>query len=370
MAFRIPLVDLRAEYAEVGEEVEAAVLRTLRSGQYVLGPETRAFEAELAELAGTRFAVGVGSGTEALILALRALGVGPGDEVVTTPFTFFATAGAILWLGARPVFADLEPAGLHLDPDRLEAALGPRTRAILPVHLFGRCADMPRIAALAAARGIPVLEDAAQAIGAARGGRPAGSWGRAGCFSFYPSKNLGAAGDGGCVTTDDEELALRLRRLRSHGEERPDHYGLAGTTSRLDSLQAALLRAKLPHLKGWAAARARNAAVYAEALAGLEGVLLPRRVAGDEPVWNQYVLRLREPGPVRRALEAAGIEWRCYYPTPVYRQPALGSARLPAGSCPEAERACAEATAIPVRPSLDPEEVREIAGVIRAALCA
>jgi dTDP-4-amino-4,6-dideoxygalactose transaminase len=213
-----------------------------------------------------------------------------------------------------------------------------------------------------------VVEDAAQAIGAARGGRPAGSWGSAGCFSFYPTKNLGAAGDGGCVTTDDEELAERLLRLRSHGAERPDHYGLPGTTSRLDSLQAALLRAKLPHLKRWTEGRARNAALYAEALEGLEGLLLPERAPGEEPVWNQYVLRLREPQPVRRALEAAGIEWRCYYPVPAYRQPALGSARLPAGACPEAERACAEATAIPVRPSLRPDEVREIAGVIRAAL--
>jgi dTDP-4-amino-4,6-dideoxygalactose transaminase len=367
MAWRIPLVDLGAEHAEVGEAVEAAVLRTLRSGQYVLGPETRAFEAELAALAGTRFAVGVGSGTEALILALRALGVGPGDEVVTTPFTFFATVGAILWLGARPVFADLEPGGLHLDPEAIRAALGPRTRAIVPVHLFGRCADMPRIASLAAARGIPVVEDAAQAIGAARGGRPAGSWGRAGCFSFYPSKNLGAAGDAGAVTTDDEALARRLRLLRSHGAEQAVRHELVGTTSRLDSLQAALLRAKLPFLEGWAAARARNAALYAEALSGLEGVTLPAATGDEGPVWNQYVLRLRDPAPVRRALEAAGIEWRCYYPTPAYRQPALGEARLPAGTCPEAERACAEATAIPVRPSLAPEAVREIAGVIRAA---
>lgn len=365
---RIPLADLAADYAEAGPAIEAAVLRVLRSGQYVLGPETRAFEAELAELVGVRFAVGVGSGTEALALALRAVGVGPGDDVVTTPFTFFATVGAILQLGARPVFADVEAGGFHVDPEALEAALTPRTRAVVPVHLFGRCADMRRIAAGAAARGVPIVEDAAQAIGASRGGRRAGAWGRAGCFSFYPSKPLGAAGDAGGITSDDPELAARLRLLRNHGSERDGLHVLAGTTSRLDALQAAVLRAKLPFLKGWTEGRLRNASIYAEELAGCPELRLPRPAADEEPVWSHYAIRCSRPEPVRAALSAAGIGWRHYYPLPAYRQPALGTGRLPEGSCPEAERACAEAIALPVRASCAPSQIRRIARVIRDAL--
>jgi dTDP-4-amino-4,6-dideoxygalactose transaminase len=332
MSWRIPMVDLAAEYAEVGPAVEEAVLRVLRSGQHVLGPETVAFEAELAAFVGTRFAVGVGSGTEALALALRAVGVGAGDEVVTTAFTYFATVEAILLTGAVPVFVDVERESFNMDPARLEAAITRRTRAILPVHLFGRCADMPRIGAIAEARGLAVVEDAAQAIGAARGGRRAGALGRAGCFSFYPSKSLGAAGDGGGVVTDDAAIAERLQLLRTHGASGAVHV-LAGTSSRLDSIQAAVLRAKFPYLKAWSEGRARNARVYAAELEGCDGVALPASHPDAVHAWHHYTIRCRSPKRVR-----------------------------------EAERACAEAISIPIRSSCSPSTIRQIAGVIRRAL--
>ena len=368
MSWRIPITDLTAEYDLAGRAIEEAVLRVLRSGQYVLGPETRRFEAEMEELVGTRFVVGVGSGTEALVLALRAVGVEAGDEVVTTPFTFFATVGAILQLGAIPVFADIEPEGFNLEPASIEAVITKRTRAIVPVHLFGRCADMEKITAIARAHSIPVIEDAAQAIGAARDGRRAGAWGAVGCFSFYPSKNLGAVGDAGCVTTDDADIAERLQLLRTHGSADSERYGLIGTNSRLDAIQAAALRAKLPYLKDWTERRVRNAAVFAEELRGCEDLVLPVAQRGEEPVWSQYTIRCRRMVPLRAALRDHGIEFRHYYKTPVYLQPGLGSSRLPPGSRPEAERACAEAVSVPVRWSCDTDQIREIAGVIRKAL--
>jgi len=367
MSWRIPITDLAAEYRVAGQSIEEAVLRILRSGEYVLGPETRRFEAEMAELLAVRFVVGVGSGTAALALALRAVGVEAGDEVVTTPFTFFATAGAILEVGAKPIFADIEPTGFNLDPASLEAVITPRTRAIVPVHLFGRCADMQNITRIANAHGIPVVEDAAQAIGAARDGRRAGAWGSIGCFSFYPSKNLGAVGDGGCVATDDAEIAKRVQLLRTHGSADGEHFDRVGTNSRLDSIQAAALRAKLPYLKEWAERRVRNAALFAEELRGCEGLVLPVALRGEEPAWSHYTMRCRWMAPLRTALRGHGIEFRHFYETPVYRQPALGSARLPRGSRPEAERACAEAISVPVRWSCSPDEIREIAGVIRDA---
>jgi len=368
MEARVPSLDLAAEWAEVGPDVEAAVLRVLRSGQYILGPETAALEKDVADLAGTRHCIGVGSGTEALWLTLVAVGIGPGDEVVTPPFTYFATVEAILWTGATPVFSDVERDSFNLDPERLEAALGPRTKAVLPVHLFGRCADVARIGAIAAARRVPVVEDAAQAIGATRAGRRAGAHGLAGCFSFYPSKNLGAAGDGGCVTTDDDELAERLRLLRAHGSARRDVHQRLGTTSRLDSIQAAVLRAKLPRLEGWVAARTRRAERYAAALAGCAGVTLPSVGPGEIHVWNQYTIRSAEAPRVRAALDAAGVEWRHFYPTPAWKQPALeGRGRL-AGPCPEAEAACREVLSLPIYPQLALEVVDRVAETIRRAL--
>jgi len=361
------MTDLAADRAEAAPALEAAVLAALRSGRFVLGPETAALEAEVAARVGTRFAVGVGSGTEALVLALRALGIGPGDEVVTSAFTHFASVEAILWTGARPVFADVEPDGFAIDPAAVARVLGPRCRAVLAVHLFGRCADVRRLRALADSAGVALVEDAAQAFGAARDGRRAGAWGRLGGFSFYPSKVLGAVGDAGCVTTDAPELDARLRLLRSHGAAGDGSHRLVGTTSRLDSLQAAALRALLPHLKTSLEGRARNASIYREELAGAPGLALPGAAPGEEPVWSHYTLRCEAAPRVREALRAAGIESRHYYPLPAAAQPALGALRAAPGSFPEAERRCREVVSLPIRASLAPAVIREIAGVVRAA---
>jgi dTDP-4-amino-4,6-dideoxygalactose transaminase len=368
MAPRIPIVDLAAEYAEVGDAVEAAVLRVLRSGRYVLGPETESFERELAALIGVRHAIGVGSGTEALQLALEACGVRAGDEVITTPFTYFATIEAIVRAGGRPVYVDVEPDGFNLDPAGLEAACTPHTRAIVPVHLFGRCADMEPIRAFAEHRGLAVVEDAAQAIGAVRAGRSAGAWGTAGCFSFYPAKSLGAAGDGGCVTTDDAEIAQRLRLIRGHGLAGEKGHVAMGTTSRLDAIQAAVLRAKLPHLPRWLDERRAHVQRYRELLAGCQEVRLP--VCGDDetPAWSQLVVRSRRAAAIRRALEDADVEWRHYYPRPVYREEAFGTDVRPAGTCPEAERACEESVSLPIYPRIPPASIERVCELIRNAL--
>ncbi len=367
---RVPCVDLAGEYAEIGAELEAAVTGVLRSGAFVLGPETRAFEEELAAYCGSRFAIGVGSGTEALILALEALGVGSGDEVITTPFTYFASVEAILRVGARPVFADLEPGGFNLDPEAVGDALTPRTRAVLPVHVFGQCADVGRLRTLTDPRGIAVVEDAAQAIGAARDGRRAGALGALGCFSFYPSKNLAALGDGGAVTTDDPALAERVRLLGCHGSAERDVHRFVGTTSRLDAVQAAALRVKLRRLDAWNAARTERARVYAEGLADVAGVELPAAGPRETPCWHQFAIRCRPVEVwerVTKALEEAHVDWRHFYPTPAYRQAALGDARLPEGSCPEAERACREVICLPIHPRLAPDEQARVVDAVRAA---
>jgi dTDP-4-amino-4,6-dideoxygalactose transaminase len=365
---RVRMVDLAAEYAEVGAEVEAAGLRVLRSGRYLLGPETRAFEAELARAVGVREAVAVGSGTQALALALRAAGIGEGDEVLTSPFTFFATVEAILLVGAAPTFADLEPGGFNLDPAALAAGATSRTRAVLPVHLFGRCADMAGISAFARDADLVVIEDAAQAIGAARDGRRAGSFGLAGAFSFYPSKNLGAVGDAGAVTTDDPELATSLRGLRNHGQEHGGPHRRAGTSARIDEIQAAVLRAKLPHLKRWNDRRSRNAARYASNLADCPDLLLPTAAPEETPVFSQYTLRSPRADELRAALERAGVESRHYYPRPVYREPAFERSGHAAPDCPNAERACAEALSIPVHAALDDTAIDRVSEALRAAL--
>jgi dTDP-4-amino-4,6-dideoxygalactose transaminase len=367
--WRIPMVDLAAEYAEVGEAVEEAALRVLRSKRYLLGPETAAFEAEMARLVGVRQAVAVGSGTQSLVLALRACGVGAGDEVLTSPFSFFATAEAILLVGAVPVFADIERGGFNVDSAALETRVTPRTRAIVPVHLFGRCADMSRICAFAETRRVSVIEDAAHAIGAVRDGRPAGSWGRAAGFSFYPSKNLGAVGDAGCITTDDPELALRLRLLRNHGQDPGGAHRLAGTTARIDELQAAVLRAKLPYLKRWNDRRARNAACYGRLLADCPDVVLPTVEPEETAVWSQFTLRSPRAGTIRRALADAAIECRRYYPRPVYDEPGFPRGTA-AGEyrCPEAERACAEVVSVPVHAGLPVAAIERVCEVIRTAL--
>jgi dTDP-4-amino-4,6-dideoxygalactose transaminase len=287
--------------------------------------------------------------------------------VITTALSFFATAEAIVWAGGTPVYVDVEAGGFNLDPAGLAAAISPRTRAIVPVHLFGRCADMARIRAVADAHRIPVIEDAAQAIGALRAGRQAGAWGAAGCFSFYPAKSLGAAGDAGAVTTDDDALADALRSLRHHGAG-PGGHVRVGTTSRLDSLQAAVLRAKLPHLSRWLRERAGHVERYRERLAGCGDVRMPAAGADEQPAWSQLVIRSEKAEAIRRALDEADIEWRHYYPRPLYREAAFGDGRLPAGHCPEAERACAESLSLPIYPQLPPAAIERVCEVIRRAV--
>jgi dTDP-4-amino-4,6-dideoxygalactose transaminase len=364
------MVDLAAEYAEVGQDVEEAALRVLRSRRYLLGPETSAFEAEMARMVGVREAVGVGSGTQSLVLALRACGVGAGDEVLTSPFTFFATAEAILLVGAIPVFADIERDGFNVDSEALDPLVTRRTRAVVPVHLFGRCADMSRIRAFADSRRLSVIEDAAHAIGATRDGRQAGAWGHAAGFSFYPSKNLGAVGDAGCITTDDPDLAGRLRRLRNHGQDPGGPHLLAGTTARIDELQAAVLRAKLPHLKRWNDQRASNAACYGRLLADCPDVALPVVGPEETAVWSQFTLRSPRAAAIRRALADADIECRRYYARPVYDEPAFPRSGSHASEfhCPEAERVCEEAVSVPIRAGLSMAAIERVCEVIRAAL--
>jgi dTDP-4-amino-4,6-dideoxygalactose transaminase len=367
----VPFVDLSAVHAPIRDRILAAIEGVVRSEGYILGPEVEAFEREVAGFLGVRHAVGVSSGSDALLVALMALDVGPGDEVVTTPYTFFATAGAVARLGARPVFVDIERDSFNLDPGRLEDAIGPRTKAIVPVHLFGRPADMTRISEIAARRRVPVVEDAAQAIGAEWEGRRVGGIGRAGCFSFFPAKNLGALGDAGLVTTDDEALATRVRRLRTHGGERQYLHEEVGGNFRIDALQAAVLRVKLPELEGWTETRSDHAVRYRELFEarGLAGeVVLPEPGPGRH-VWNQYVVRI--PGrrtAVYDALRKAGIGCAVYYPRPLHLQPCFATLGHGDRDLPESVRASEETLALPIAPGLTPEGQEEVVETIAGAL--
>ncbi len=361
----IPVLDLSPEIDVLWDEINAAVQRVLRSGQFILGPEVEAFEREVAEYLGVRHAVGVNSGTDALVLALRALGIGPGDEVVTTPFTFFATAEAVESVGASVVFADIEPGSFNLDPAAVEAAVTERTRALLPVHLFGRPAAMDALLDLAERHGLAVVEDAAQAFGARVGERRAGTLGDLGAYSFFPTKNLGAYGDGGLVTTDDDGAAEAVRMLRAHGAKRKYHNEVVGYNSRLDALQAAILRVKLPHVEAYNEARRAVAARYTEALADVEGIVVPEVSEGH--VFHQYTVRIlgEHRDAVRAALKARGVGTMVYYPVPCHRLPLYAGRGL---SLPEAERAAAEALSLPIWPQLDaPTQDRVIAALREAA---
>ena len=368
-ATEIPLLDLRAQYASIRAEVEQAVRRVLESQQCILGPDVAALEEEIAAYCGTKHAVGCGSGTDALLLALRALDIGPGDEVLTTPFTFFATAGAVANVGARPVFADIDPRTFNLDPAAARDALRrhPRVKAILPVHLFGLCADMDEFLAMAAERGIAVIEDAAQAIGAEHRGRRAGSMGAIGCFSFFPTKNLGGAGEGGILTTGDGRLAERLRALRVHGSRVRYYHDEVGTNSRLDTLQAAILRVKLKRLEQWTARRIAHAGLYRKTLAELGApVRAPELPAWpSRHVYHQFVIRAPQRDRLRRWLAGQGIASEIYYPLPLHRQKCFLHLGYEPGALPESERAAAEVLALPIYPELEPEQVARICRSIR-----
>ena len=364
---RVPMVDLRAQYLRIQPAVDAAVRRVVESTQFIGGEECRLFEREFAAYCGASHAVGVANGTDALTVALRAYGIGPGDEVVTVANTFIATGEAILLNGARPVFVDVDEASFTMDPEALERALTPRTKLVLPVHLYGHPANMEAILAVAARRGLPVLEDAAQAHGAEVGGRRAGSLGHAACFSFYPGKNLGAYGDAGAVTTNDADFAARVRRIANHGGGATKYDNVVvGTNSRLDTLQAAVLRAKLPELPLWTGERLERALAYTRLLEGTPGLVLPREQAWGRSAWHLYTLRAADREGLQAHLEARGIATAVHYPRPIHLQPAMASAGGRPGDLPVSERLSREVLQVPLYPELPIETVERVAGEIRA----
>ncbi|MFZ0878536.1 MAG: DegT/DnrJ/EryC1/StrS family aminotransferase [Candidatus Acidiferrales bacterium] len=362
-----PFLNLQAQFASIRREILAAVTDVLESQHFILGPEVEALETEIAALTGCRYAIGCASGSDALMLAILALEIGRGDEVITTPFTFIATAGSIARAGARPVFVDIDPATFNLDPAAIERAITPRTRAIVPVHLFGLTADMNAIEQIAVEHHLAVIEDAAQAIGARQEGRAAGSLGVMGCFSFFPSKNLGGAGDGGMVTTSNNNFADRLRVLRVHGARNKYEYEQAGMNSRLDALQAAILRVKLRHLEAWTARRRQNAGTYRDLFREfrLETALAaPVTPSGRTHVFNQFTIRVAHRDALREHLQHRGIPSEIYYPKPLHLQAAFASLGHKSGDFPAAEAASREVLSLPIYPELSEEQQRAVVAAI------
>ena len=392
---QVPPFSLKEQLDQLGEELDAAVLQVLRSGQYIGGGVIAAFEAAFAAACGTPHAVGCNSGTDALILALRGLGVGPGDEVITSSFSFFATAEAISAVGATPVFVDVEESSYLINLDQAEAAITPATKVLLPVHLFGRPVDMERVCAIAARHGLKVVEDCAQATGASWAGRPVGSWGDVGCFSFFPTKNLGGAGDGGAVTCCDPGLAQTMRELAVHGMPQRYLHTALGYNSRLDAIQAAVLNVKLPHLPQWIARRRAVAATYRNTLGGPDrpmGCIQLPETGPEGHSWNQFVLRVPSCGAgkacegasctpsavsarhglpeaacrdwLQQQLQAAGITTIIYYPIPIHRQPAYAALGYGPGSLPITERLCTEVLSLPIFPELSAEQQQQVISVL------
>ena len=391
---QVPPFSLTEQLDALGEQLDAAVLQVLRSGQYIGGGVIAAFEQAFAKTVGTPFAVGCNSGTDALILALRGLGIGPGDEVITCSFSFFATAEAISAVGATPVFVDVEESSYLINLEQLEAAITPATKALLPVHLFGRPVDMERVCAIAARHGLKVVEDCAQASGASWAGRPVGSWGDAGCFSFFPTKNLGGAGDGGAVTCRDEGLAQRIRELAVHGMPRRYLHTDLGYNSRLDAIQAAVLNVKLPHLERWIALRRSIAHRYRNQLDAAGSIALPE-AGPDGHSWNQFVVRVPACTPtpacnqscapssdsasfglpeaccrdwLKQQLQDAGITTIIYYPIPIHRQPAYAHLGYGPGSLPITERLCSEVLSLPIFPELSSVQQQQVIDALQS-LC-
>jgi dTDP-4-amino-4,6-dideoxygalactose transaminase len=362
----VPLMDIKAMHAPLVDEIAAAWRQILETAGFVGGERVAAFEAELAAFCGTKGAAAVRTGTDALWLALRAAGIGPGDEVITAPFTFIATTEAISLTGAKFRFVDIDPATFNLDPKAIEAAITKKTKAVLPVHLYGLPADMKAINAIATKRKLFVLEDAAQAIGASIGKVKAGGLGGAGAFSFYPTKNLSACGEGGAVASNDAELLARVRRLRDHGQSKKYEHSEEGWNARLDALQCAALSIKLKHLSGWNDARRRAAAWYDELLADVPGVTTQRAPAGFGHVYHLYVVRVRDRARVQAALGAAGIGTAVHYPIPLHKQPAYAGMNL--GPFPNAERAAEEVLALPMWPGITREQVEQAAGELKKAV--
>jgi dTDP-4-amino-4,6-dideoxygalactose transaminase len=370
----VPMLDVSRENGRLRREIDAAMAEVCDSGAFVHGPACARFEAAMAAYCGVEHAVGCASGSDALLLSLAALGVGPGDEVIVPSFTFFATASAVWRLGARPVFADIRPDTFNLDPADVLYKMSTATKAIIPVHLFGQCAEMDELRqVVSAARNVPMIEDACQAIGARYKGQRAGSMGVLGTFSFYPTKNLGGCGDGGLITTNDAELAAKLRVLRDHGQQPRYHHHFVGLNSRLDALQAAVLSVKLPHVDAWAAARARHAERYAKEFAArglVEQIVMPKAAAGCTHVWNQYTVRVTNGrrDALQKYLAERKIGSAVYYPVPLHLQKCFAPLGYEAGALPVTEKACREVLSLPVYPELTAAEQGSVIDAI-AAFC-
>jgi len=367
MSQKVPLLDLQAQYAPLRDSVMAALARVCDSQRFIMGPEVDGLERELEAMLGMRHAVTVSSGTDALLLALMTLDIKSGDEVVTTPFSFFATAGCIVRVGARPVLVDIDQATFNIDAARIADAITPRTKAIMPVHLFGASADMDEISAIADRAGVPVIEDAAQAIGATYKSRPVGGIGALGCFSFFPSKNLGAFGDAGLLTTNDDTLAERARLLRTHGMQPKYYHHLIGGNFRMDALQAAVLRVKAPHLDRWTEGRRRNAERYRVLFrdAGVSSAIaLPHDPVYRRHIYNQFVIRTPERDALKAHLDREGIGNEIYYPVPFHLQPCFVDLGYRRGAFPHAERAAEESLAIPIYGELTDAQQRTVVSTI------
>jgi dTDP-4-amino-4,6-dideoxygalactose transaminase len=376
----VPLLDLKAQYATLRDEIRAAIDRVADSQHFILGPEVEALEQEVAAYSQCEFGIGVSSGSDALLVALMAIDLKPGDEVITSPYTFFATAGAVARLNARPVFVDIDPLTYNIDPASVEAAITERTRAIIPIHLYGQVADMTPLMELARRHNVYVIEDAAQAIGAESAGRRAGSVGDMGCFSFFPSKNLGGFGDGGMVTTNDPDLAKKVKLLRNHGYS-PKYYNkVVGGNFRLDAIQAAVLRVKLKYLDQWTAARQRNAAIYrrlfeeaelsirpatiAGPLSEMSGVVLPLEVPNGRHIYNQFVIRSGQRDQLMKHLKERKIGTEIYYPVPMHVQECFADLCYSAGDFPLSESAAAETLALPIYPELTEDMLSTVVNAI------
>lgn len=363
----IPVLDLKAQYATIREEIQAAINNVLENQHFILGPEVKALEQEVARYCGRKYAVGVASGTDALLLGLKACGIGPGDEVIVPSFTFIATADCVSLLGATPVFAEVDPNTFNLDPDDVSARITSRTRAVVPVHLYGQCADLDPLLDLAQSHGLKVVEDCAQAIGATYRGRLAGSIGDVGCFSFFPSKNLGGYGDGGMVLTDSDELHRHLISLRAHGSTKKYFSEEQGWNSRLDELQAAILRVKLRHLPQWTKQRRATAGRYDDLLRGLPGLSIPQRNGFGEHVFHQYTVRIPHRDQVQKRLAGFGISTMVYYPVPIHLQPIYAGLNYENGSFPITERISQEVLSLPMFPELTEAQSEYVAqGLVEA----
>ena len=363
----VPLLDLHAQYTPLRQDILDAVTRVCDSQRFIGGPEVEGLERELCAHLRVPHAIGLSSGTDAVLAALMALGIGPGDEVITPTYSFFATAGCVVRVGAKPVLVDIEPGTFNINVDQAIAAITPRTRAIIPVHLFGQAAEMQPLVDAARQRGIAVIEDAAQAIGCEYHGRPIGTWGVIGCFSFFPSKNLGAFGDAGFVTTTDDAMAKKLRLIRTHGMEPKYYHHLVGANFRIDALQAAVLRVKLPHLETWSGARRANAARYRAlfAEAGLSEVTLPVEAPNRTHIYNQFVIRAADRDRLKQHLDQAGVGTEIYYPVPFHLQQCFADLGYREGAFPVAEEAAQSSLALPIYPELTAAQQSAVVEAIR-----